>query len=246
MRHHQALFFLSIVFLSCQKPKKPTFKEWQNFSVRVVDLVPAINTYHMFDSTGSKVGSMVFGFAYDNNQLVARDTSQFDNGSIYETAEFSFDTSLFKMKSVKIDLKTRNAALDIDLERIDQKVVGTYSIIKDTVINQIPIDTLMEFSGFRGEIYMITHALDMVEGDTLSLKALVPTSFQVAEGQLIHEGTEQITVNNKVYTCDKIHLISDGKMPENIIWIRQETPRKAIKFHVPGPGLDILLVDEAN
>ena len=242
----QYLILLLGFLFSCRGTEKSITKQWQEFPIGVGHLKPTTNTYHMFDSTGSKVGSMVFGFTYENNQLVARDTSQFDNGSIYETAEFSFDTSLFKMKSVKIDLKTRNAALDIDLEKIDQKVVGTYSIIKDSVINQIPIDTLMEFSGFRGEIYMFAHALEMEKGDTLSLKALVPTSFQVSEGQLIHEGTEQITVNHKVYTCDKIHLISDGKMPENIIWIRQKTPRKAVKFHVPGPGLDIVLVDETK
>ncbi|WP_185153324.1 hypothetical protein, partial [Fulvivirga lutimaris] len=197
-----------------------------------------------FDSTKTKVGSMVFGFSFENGFLVAKDTSQFDNGSVYETAELTFDTASFQMKKVTIDMQTPRVSLDIDLSSSEDKVTGSYILKRDTTTTSYEIDSAYQFSAFREEIYMLTHTLNLKPSDTLSLKALVPTSMSLSNGQLVHAGEETIETINGMQACDVIWLRADGKMPDNKIWISKSAPRTIVKFYVPGPELEIKLVSQ--
>lgn len=228
--------------LACSGNKEPIKKFWLNHPVDISQIQPVTNTYHMIDSTGTKVGAMIFGFAFEDGFLMARDTSQFDDGSIYETASFTFDTTDFKMKEVSIELQTRRAALDIDLRSEDGKVKGTYVLKRDTTTTTHPIDSAYQFTNFRGEIYILTHALMMKPADTVEFRALEPTRMTLSNGQLLYSGTETIETLGGMELCDVLWLKADGNMPDNKIWVRQRSPRTIIKFYVPGPELNIVLV----
>ncbi len=198
----------------------------------------------MYDSTDSKVGSMVYGFSFENSMLVARDTSQFDDGSVYETAEFGLDTSDFELKTVSIDFSTQQAVLDIDLIQSEGKVKGNYVIMRDTLVTEFPFDSAYQHDVFRSELYMLFHTLKMNEGDSISFAALAPTSMAISLVSLSYDGSETITTKAGTFDCDVLWLRTDGKMPNNKVWISKVYPRKVIKFYVPGPELDIELVSQ--
>ncbi|WP_420577581.1 hypothetical protein [Ekhidna sp.] len=240
--------FISLFTLAvgCQPTtqEKVIEKSWQGQPIDFSQIREVVNAYHMFDSTETKVGSMVFGFSFENGMLVARDTSQFDNGSVYETAVLTFDTSDFQMKEVSIDMKTPRATLDIDLRKEDERVIGSYVIKQDTINNPFEIDSAYQFTTFREEIYVLAHSLNLKSEDTVSFDALVPTSMSVSQAQLMYSGEETIETANGMVTCDAIWLKADGKMPDNKIWISKTSPRTIVKFYVPGPGLNIELVSQ--
>lgn len=238
------LFYLtiaSILVFSCNKPVEKISKTWLDQPIDFYQIQEVVNTYHMFDSTDTKVGSMIFGFSFEDGFLVARDTSQFDDGSVYETAEFTLDTSSFKMKKLAIDMKTAQASIDIDLNQTD-KITGTYILSRDTLSNEYPIDSAYQHDVIRGELYMLFYTLQLKENDSISFKVLAPTSMAISEASLSHEGTEKIETAAGSFQCDVLWLKSDGIMPSNKIWISKSEPRKVVKFYVPGPEFAIELV----
>lgn len=237
------LLFLTI---GCQssKTEKNVEKFWQGYPIDFMQIREVVNTYHMFDSTKTKVGSMVFGFSFEEGFLVARDTSQFDDGRVYETAMLTFDTSSFQMKQIAIDMSTQRASLDIDLQQAGENVQGSYLIKQDTSRTIYEIDSAYRFSAFREEIYIMTHTLGLNPGDTVSIQTLVPTSMSISNAQLIYAGEETLVTLNGTQTCDVIWLKADGKMPDNKIWVTKKSPRTIVKFYVPGPELSIELVKQ--
>lgn len=230
------------IFFSCEKQNEPIKKTWLEQSVDFSQIKEVTNTYLMYDSTGTKVGSMIFGFSFENGFLVARDTSQFDNGSVYETAIFTFDTTDFKMNTVATDMKTPNGTLDLDLRLDNGRVKGTYVMKRDTTTRTKVIDSAYQFTNFREEIYMILHTLSMKPNDTIALQSLATTSLST--GSLIYSGTETIETLNGMETCDVIWLKADGKMPDNKIWISQNSPRTIVKFYVPKAELNLVLTKQ--
>lgn len=233
---------LVIFLFSCQPPQKALTKSWQGFDIDFTQLKEITNVYHMFDSTNTKVGSMVFSFAFENGFLVCRDTSRFDNGSVFETVEITFDTASFQMKNLALDMQTRRANLDIDLAVAKDQIKGAYVVKQDTLSTTYEIDSAYQHSAFREEIYMFTHALNLKLKDTLAIEALVATSMTVSKGRLIYTGEEKVETINGPQMCDVLWLEADGKMPNNRIWVSQSTPRTIMKFYVPGPELNITLV----
>jgi len=237
--HFLAAVALAIFCFSCESQKKPIEKSWLGKSVDFSQLKEVTNTYYMFDSAGTKVGSMIFGFSFENGFLIARDTSQFDNGSVYETAEFTFDTTDFRMIKVATDMKTPKGTLDLDVRLENGRVKGTYVVIRDTTTRTNAIDSAYQFTNFREEIYMMIHTLSMKPNDTIAIKSLTSTS--ISTGSLSYSGSETIETLNGLEPCDVIWLKADGKMPDNKIWISQKSPRTIMKFYVPGPELTIVL-----
>ncbi|MEP1095141.1 MAG: hypothetical protein ABJG78_08525 [Cyclobacteriaceae bacterium] len=239
-----AIFLL----LNCSSPadQKVIDKKWLGRSVNFEDIIPAVNTYHMFDSTHTKVGSMIFGTYFEDGMLVSRDTSQFDDGSVYETASFALDTGTFTLRKLNIEMIFTAAKLNVDLEKSTGKVVGDYKITRDTAVNINPIDSAYVYDVFREELYMLMHTLNFSGSDSINFSTLVPTSMSLAKAGITYHGEETIEVSTGEYQCDVIWLKADGTMPDNKIWIRKDAPRKIIKFYVPGPELEIELVAERN
>ena len=85
--------------------------------------------------------------------------------------------------------------------------------------------------------------LDLKEGDTIKFKALISTSMTVADASLYYVGEEQVTTAAGTFDCRVIHLMTDGKMPQNRMWITKEKPAKIVKFYVPGAELSIELME---
>jgi len=236
---------LALLCIACQNPKKSIEKKWLGQSIDFSQLKEVTNTYFMYDSTGTKVGSMIFGISFENGFLVARDTSQFDDGSVYETGEFTFDTIDFRMKKLSTDMRTSSATLDIDLRREDDKVKGTYMLTRDTTTRIFDIDSAYQFTNFREEIYILAHALLIQSQDSITVQSLVSTNnMAVSTGLLTHSGIETIETWNGMEACDVIWLRADGKMPDNKIWVIKKYPRTIVKFYVPGAELNIVLKNQ--
>lgn len=238
------LFTLITLSVACTGPEKPKKieKNWLGKAVQFDRIKESVLTYNMLDSTREKVGSMVFGFYFKDGVLIARDTSQFDDGSVYETAEFVFDTTEFNIKSVAIDMQLGPTSLDLDFEKNNERISGSYIIRRDTSKMEKSIDSVFTHDVFREELYMLMHTLDYTESDSLTFNVFVPTGMNVASASIYYEGEETVTTPLGSFLCDVIWLKSDGKMPTNKIWIAKEEPRKLVKFYVPGPELSIELV----
>lgn len=238
------LYVLILLAFSCQTTEQqqaPT-QTWLNQSIDLSGIEPVINTYHMFDTTQTKVGSMIFGTYLEEGKIVSRDTSSFDDGSVYEEATFVFNTDSYSLEDVSVSMQINKTRLDVNVGAQEYKVNGTYRVTRDTVINDYPVDSLYTYDVFRSELYMLMQTLDFKAGDTIRFKALVSTSMTVSDASLYYVGEEEITTAAGTFDCTVIHLMTDGKMPQNRIWITKEEPRKIVKFYVPGSELSIELM----
>lgn len=244
------LLLVSVTIFSCTtntKPEEiPIQKTWLGRTIDFGSIRNVQNNYHMFDSTGSKVGAMVFATFFEDGLLKAIDTSVFDDGSVYETALFTVDTSSFAFRSAKLNMELTNMNIDIDFEKTNNKLKGKVLVTKDTASRTIPIDSAYTYDVVRSELYMLLQTFPFGTGDTLDLQAYVPSGMSVSSIQLIYLGEESITINSKAYQCDVIHLKTDGQMPENKIWISKAKPRKMVRFYVPGPELSIELQESVG
>ena len=104
------LLFILTLYL-CQAEGQA--QNWLNRPLDIGHIREVVNTYHMISADGEKVGSMIFGFWMEDDKLMARDTSQFDDGSVYETAEFTLDLGKLWLLSDKTSIKTPDTQADI-------------------------------------------------------------------------------------------------------------------------------------
>ena len=232
--------------IACQAPEKndeAPQQEWLGQPIDIGSVEPVINTYHMFDTTQTKVGAMIFGTYMEDGKLISRDTSSFDNGSVYEDAEFIFNTNSYELETVGVNMQINTTKLDVDITAQDNQVNGMYRVTRDTIVSDYPVDSLYNYDVFRSELYMLMQTLNLKEGDTIKFKALISTSMTVADASLYYVGEEQVTTPAGTFDCRVIHLMTDGKMPQNRIWITKEKPAKIVKFYVPGAELSIELME---
>ncbi|MEO9483640.1 MAG: DUF3108 domain-containing protein [Ekhidna sp.] len=241
------LFIITLLFIACSPSEKNSAvqKEWLGKKVDFQSIQPVVNTYHMLDKTGTKVGSMIFGTYFENGKLVSRDTSSFDDGSVYEEAEFVFDTGRFELEDVSIAMQINTTKLNVDFNATDKQVRGLYRITRDT-INDYPVDSLYQYDVVRSELYMLMQTLDYTAGDTIDMKVLIPTSMTVSDASLHYLQDETVTTPAGTFDCTVVHLMTDGKMPQNRIWIAKEKPAKIVKFNVPASALSIELVSSKS
>ncbi len=243
LRNAGIVVFLLAILSGCYPPQKNIQKDWLEAKVDFEHLTEQVNTYHMFDTTGSKVGSMIFGWKFMNGSLVARDTSQFDNGSVYETAEMILDTGILELRVLNLDMQMALTSLSVDLAKEGEKLSGNYIVKRDSLERITMVDSSYAYDVFREEIYAVLHALDFNETDTINLKAFISTGLTTANVQIFKVGIEDIKVAAGNFDCDVVWLEASGPMPSNKIWISRSSPRRIVKFYVPGPELSIELVD---
>ncbi len=239
-----SLLLLILILFGCESSEKDALsqKKWLGQPVDFSSIRPIVNTYHMFDSTNTKVGSMIFGTYFENGKVISRDTSSFDDGRLYEEASFTLDTTNFDLTGVSIEMQINRTKLSVELRANDNQVNGLYQIIRDTVVSDYPVDSLYTYDVVRGELYMLMQSLEYKKGDTINFKALVSTSMTVSDASLYYVKEEQTTTAAGTFDCTVIYLMTDGKMPQNRIWITKEKPAKIVKFEVPGAQLSIELV----
>ncbi|MEP1035059.1 hypothetical protein [Ekhidna sp.] len=233
------------LLLACQPSgnENVSEKKWLGLSVDLASIQPEINTYYMFDSTKAKIGSMIFGTYFENGKLISRDTSSFDDGSVYEEAEFIFDTGTFKLEEVSIGMQINSTKLNVDIIASENQVNGLYRVTRDTTISDYPVDSLYTYDVIRSELYMLMQTLDYKTEDTIKFKALIPTSMTVSNASLYYVKDETVTTPAGTFDCKVIHLMTDGKMPQNRIWITKEKPARIVTFYVPGPKLSMELIN---
>ncbi|OEK02347.1 hypothetical protein BFP97_12810 [Roseivirga sp. 4D4] len=241
-------FFCIIIlsFTACTSGSDEIDKEWLGRPVDFASIREVTNTYHMFNADGDKMGSMIFGTFFEDGQLVARDTSQFDDGSVYEEAEFRFDTTSFTMQSTFIDMKTSNSQFVTKLTMEGSSVKGQAEIRANDSTRVVPIDQSLGYDIVRSELYMLIQTLSIEAEDTLKFKALVPSSLRLSEASLTYDSSESIHTEVGVFDCDVLILNTDGNMPSNKIWVSRESPRQIVNFEVPGAALVIQLVAQRS
>lgn len=234
-----------LMICSCTDSGKEIKKHWLNTPIDLQQLEKITNYYHMCDSTGQKVGSMIFGWSYIDDMLIARDTSFFDDSSVYETAELGIDTSDFLLRYLKMDMEVGGTVLHLDFEKENGRITGTYDVKRDTIRRLNEVDSLYAHDVFREEIYAMLPSL-ILDSDTLRIKAFLSTALDTAEAKLYSADSESIEVPYGNFDCEVLWLTASGGMPSNKIWINYEQPRRIVKFYVPGPELTIELIESRN
>lgn len=240
-----SILLLSLI-VSCQKPEKKIEKLWLGQQVDFQQLIPKTELFHMFDSKGEKIGSLTFGTSFKNGVFIARDTSLFDNGSVYETAKFEMDTLNMKTNKIKIDMSFgKNSNLDVDIQKAKEKLVGYYSIKRDTSVRKRKVDSSYTYDIVRSEILMLLTSIKLKKTDTLKFKGFAPTGLNISKAKIFRLEDETINAPylNEDQDCEVLSLKTDGGMPNNIFWIRKKAPRQILKISVPDQGLTFNLVD---
>ncbi len=210
--------------------------------VKVQRMFDHLNRYHMFDSTGQKVGSMVFAWTKNGPHLIARDTSQFDNGSVYETASMFINSGSMIMDSIDLDLRLPHVQVGINLFSRAGNISGNFQVSRDTMVSNTPVDTTYQFDVFREELYALMPLLDFSPGDSIAFKMLLTTSRSVIDAALVYERSEEIQVAAGTFQTDVLYLNTGGVI-DNRIWFSQDAPYQIVKFYVPGSDLSIDLLE---
>ena len=238
------VFLICIFFGACNK----TFdgntdpKYWLGKEVDTLQLKERLNVYQMYNNEGDKVGSMVFAFDLHEKRIIVRDTSQFDDGSIYETAEFVLDRENLRTISNNVDMKTGSMEMQIRLKAEENRVEGFAKVTRGENIIKTDIDSTFQYDVFRSDLYVLLHTIEFSKGDSIPFRAIAPMSgMRVSDASIVYEGEETIQIAGKSYACVVVMLKSDGVIPANKIWISKETPRRIMKFEVTGAGLNIEL-----
>lgn len=235
--------------MSCVDRESPTQSEsvtWLNKEVDQSALIPAMNQYVMKDSAGNRVGTMSFSFFKTEENWIAIDTSQFDDGSVYETANMNFDLSESVFNRLETQIAVPNADVSINLNRRETRITGSYLMKQDTIerINRT-IDSAYVFDVFREEIYMMLHTISIEPDDSLTFQMLLSNTMSVIPASIYFEKEERISVGSSAFDCTVVYL-NTGGIIDNRIWIAKTPEKKLVKFHVPGPKLDIELADTKN
>lgn len=220
--------------------------KWLGEVVHQDALIPRMNQYVMKDSTGTRVGSMSFTFLKDQDKWMAIDTSQFDDGSIYETANMIFDLETEAFSNLKTRIDVPNANMLVDLENVQNRITGVYQVNKDSIplVNR-QLDSAYRFDVFREEIYMMLHSILIEPGDSLTFNMFLSNSLSVVPSSIYYERQERIKVEAGEFDCTVVYLNTGGVI-DNRIWIGKAPDRRLVKFHVPGPKLDIELVSSVS
>lgn len=195
-------------------------------------------TYHMFDTEGKKVGSMESKLINKEDQIIFKDISQFDDGSVYEEASFTYSKKPLTTTEIKIKFKTANASLDIDVAMEDKYAKGTYVLNDKTH----PIDSIYDYDVIRPELYTFLSALAFEVGMKKTVKVLAPMSFRVVEAEISVLSEEKITTASGEFETFKIFLDGKGVIPTNYIYV-DKASHQVVKYEVTGQmKLDIVLM----
>lgn len=219
----------------------PNSYQWLGKTVYPERLKDQVHTYHMFDSTRRKVGSMVFGWKQEDGFIRVRDTSQLDDGSMYETLEMKIDTKTLLCQKLNVEFKTPDLLLKIALRRKEQKLMGSYQFRNADQNREKMIDSLLVYDLFREEIYALMHSIDYEKGDQIPFKMMMSNSLQIVDAWITYEKEAEIEVPAGRFQTDVLYLNSGGLI-DNRIWLSQSEPKKIVKFYVPSVGLDIELI----
>ncbi len=240
-------YFVFLFFLACTTPPEsqqdPQLAPWLTKQIDASHLRDVVNTYHMMDSSDTKVGSMVFGLRQEGNRWLARDTSQFDDGSVYETVQIEVDLEQGALSNLDMDIQIQGADVFIDLAPQTGAISGAYKVLRDTtVLVDREIDSAYVYDIFREEVYMLLHTIDINPGDSLPFKMFFPNSFTTIDAAIVYEQEERIEVPAGTFDTTVIYLNTGGLL-DNRIWIAKGPEKKLVKFFVPSPYLNIELVE---
>lgn len=233
--------------LSCKdKESSETIKYWLNQPIEISQLLEERDSFNIINGTGDKVGSMVWEKSIIDNTYLMKDYSKFDDGSVNENADFYFNLDSMKMSKVAIDMATSDGGFNLNLAFNNQNVIGKVQVNRNETERIIDIDTTFNFDLVRSEIYMMLHTLDVTKKIKVPFNTLVPSGVTVAKTSIELLGPEEITVPAGTFEATKIELKGGGKMPDNTIWVSNNSPRRIVKVTVDEQDLDIVLVSYIN
>lgn len=196
-------------------------------------------TYHMFDTEGKKVGSMESQLIHEKDQIIFKDISQFDDGSVYEEATFTYSKKPITTREIKIKMKTTNANLDINVSLEGKHAKGTY-VINDKTHQ---IDSTYDYDVVRAELYTFLQALSFEAGMKKTVKVLAPMSFRIVEAEISVLSEEKITTALGEFETFKILLDGKNVIPTNYIFV-DKASHQVVKYEVTGQmKLDIVLME---
>lgn len=229
-----SLLFLMVSNINVQGQRL----SWSLGDIAVEKLDQRVFTYHMYDTTGVKVGSMVTQLIVDDDQFVFIDTSRFDNGSIYEDARFVFSKNPIQATSTSIVIKTPRSNLNFNFQSTNDSVVGTVLIGEDEKPVRIP----NTYDITRAELYAFLHALDYTKRFKHELKVFEPTSINVSEASIQFQEETEIETKEGMKEVYKVYLDGKGIIPTNIIYVDKQSSL-VVKYEVLSPmRLDLVLV----
>ncbi len=249
MRLMMLILGLSLLQTSCTEQQAPVQSipiQWLSKGIHPESLIPRMNQYVMKDSLGNRVGAMSFTFYKDENHWLAIDTSLFDDGSIYETAEMKFDLVKEAFGNLKTEMTLPNAKVLINLNHSENRIAGKYEVSRDTaILVNRQLDSAYVFDVFREEIYMMLHSISLDPGDSLAFRMFLSNNLSVVPSSIYYEKEERIKVGAGEFDCSVVYL-NTGGIIDNRIWIANTPERKLVKFYVPGPELHIELVNSES
>jgi len=243
MKSLKNLIWLLLLVVACAPPESGDTVSWLGKPVRTDLLREVANTYHVFDSTNQKVGSMIFNLSRDGSRWVFQDTSQLDNGSLYETIRMDFNLESAAMEQADMDIHVQGAQAFIDLQPTPNSLLGTYKVTQDTIdLVDNQIDSAYAYDVFREEVYMLINATEWAEGDSIGFKMFFPNNLTVLDAALTYEGSETVSVGAGEFETDVVYLNTGGFL-DNRIWISKEKYPRLVKFYVPNAEFKIELME---
>lgn len=250
LTRQKSLFLLILTILifgitpSCKENlNEESYKYWLDQKIDISQIISERDSFNIINGAGDKVGSMVWEKSINGSIYLMEDYSQFDDGSVNETASFYFDLDSMKMSKVLTEMSFQSGGFNLDFIFKNQIVNGKFQINRDSSQRTMDIDSTFNFDIVRGEIYMMLSTLLTNNKSKFSFNTFVSTSISTTKSSIEILDQEEITVPAGIFNTTKIQLNGGGKMPDNTLWVSNKFPRKIVKVSVGGQDLDLVLVN---
>lgn len=246
MKFHTLFLVSCAILISCETQEtthsSPTANTWIGLEIDESQMIARKDSFNMYQGDEKKIGSMVWVLSNTDDVYQMEDFSKFDDGSVDEHAVFKMDKSTMNTSEVELYMLAQGAEIDLTYEADSVRVTGEYKFTRDQNERIIPVDSLYNMDVFRNEIYMMLHAVELKEGTKIPLSVFANTSMAIAKSSIEVFGTETITTGLGTFETTRLFLDGGGVMPDNMIWIKNEFPRRIIRIDVTAQGLGLELV----
>ncbi len=240
-----ALFFLIISGMSVNglHAQQLDFTNWMDI-IDTSKIIPGVQGYDII-SSGNKIGSMVIQKEITNEFIIFRDTSQINDGAVYEEATFFINKNSLKTESASILLINNGVTTNYDYTIEDGKsngrIIRTNTEDREEVIFDNQID--VSFDVWRSEVFALVESFNLKSGQSVSFKIFSSLQNKVVDGTLQYKGQKVMKVREMNFLVDHFLLEANGLIPTNDLYRSQET-RKLLRVDVVESGMQIIIRPE--
>jgi len=190
---------------------------------------------------GETAGYMRYYKKVKDGKLIIQDTSVL-TGMVWEKLDMVLDLADLQMHSGEILLKypQNDAKMEGQVQWGHQTIAGEYVVDQQGTVQNSPVEYAAENRVLgRGAIFGLVTAMDVAVNQSFPIKMFAFSSGEIWQMELIIEGIEEISWQDKKVETYKMNL-TGGKV-DNILYMATDDTRKLYRIDVVGQNMQLVL-----